>query len=164
MDEIPQEQKIANFSGCTLTTHRLRYDTRVFGHHRVVSIMLHELSSCEMTHRSYPLLLLLGILSFVAGCFQMRKGAFPNDPIPQIGLFGIILGLVLALFYVFTRKQKIVFDSAGGKVEFTIAGQRTKEILQFIEEVEVAKHFNRVMKTPQNVTSEEDEIRKNLMG
>ncbi len=114
----------------TLTTKRVRYDSVVWGRSHLVSITLGSVASCGLVTRSYPFLLILGAIAFLAS-FSQRGGGF-------WGL--LIAAAVLIAAYFFTRKAIISVASNGGdSILVPTQGMKREAIVSFIEAVEREK-------------------------
>jgi hypothetical protein len=112
-----------------LTTHRVRYDSKIMGKQTIVSMMLDEVCSCEMNYKSNAILVLLAGLSFLAG--------FSGIYLP---LVGIGIALVLLAIYFITREQYLTISSAASAINVKVKGMKVELIKEFIDALESAKH------------------------
>ena len=113
-----------------LTTHRVRFDASTAGQRKIVSIMLDELSSCELNYKSYIILLLLAVLSVIFG--------FAGGALGTI-IAGIVGAVVFVAAYMLTRKQMLSLSSAGGTIDVEARGMKSEDIKDFIDATERAK-------------------------
>ncbi|HEY6348288.1 MAG TPA: hypothetical protein VI636_02650 [Candidatus Angelobacter sp.] len=69
MNPLPGERLLlqSDNNAFVLTSHRVRFETQMTGLKKVTSIMLEELSACEITTMSKPWLLVLAAVVFLAG-------------------------------------------------------------------------------------------------
>jgi len=135
MKLMPNEKVLMESDGkqLVLTTHRIRYRAQETGQAHIVSILLSELSCCELRYHSYPSLIALAALSGISllyGTFQRSDGLF------WIGIFGIV---IFIFAYLLTRRQALTISSAGGRIMATTKGIGVEAVLEFIEESEAAK-------------------------
>ncbi len=113
-----------------LTTHRVRLDTKSLGKRKITSMLLQELSSCELSHRSYPILLLIAVIGVVIAV----AGGNPD----AIGAGAIIAIISLISFFV-TRKQALCLATAGAPIIVETKGMNPDYVKNFIDETEIAK-------------------------
>jgi hypothetical protein len=123
----------ANNKTLTVTTHRVRYAGRVGGSARVVSIMLEEVSSCELTHTTYPALLVLAGLAFVAGLAM--NSARDSTPV----VVGLLVAAIFVAAYLGTRKQILRVASPSGHIDALLVGMTLEKATEVIDTVEWAK-------------------------
>jgi hypothetical protein len=137
MRSIIYEQTLTRFGDCTLTTHRLRRDSKRAGYARVVSIMLEKISSCSLTRTSHPLLLLLSVLCLAAAVAMYQYGR-ANLLVPvALACAGVLLLVITHM----TRDTQLIFTSDGGeRVRANVAGSGVDAAKQFIDRVEDAKN------------------------
>lgn len=118
----------------SLTTHRIRLNDSSIGSSHLVSIMLDKVSSIEVRYKSWWILLILSILLIIGGLWM---GMLNNG---EAMMVGIVVGLLLGLFYVFSRKHVIVISSDGGtSLNFHTKGMKREKIMEFINKIERAK-------------------------
>lgn len=100
---------LSNRRGLILTTHRIRYQSEVWGSSQIKSIMLEELASCVVTRSSNPVLLVSAALCFLVGIINAthNRDAAP----PLIG--ALVLASVLVRIYFATRQQILLLESGG---------------------------------------------------
>jgi hypothetical protein len=109
-----------------LTTHRVRYDSKIMGKQTIVSMMLDEVCSCEMNYKSNAILVLLAGLSFLAGLY--------------LPLVGIVIAFVLLAIYFITREQYLTISSAASAINVKVKGMKVELVKEFIDALESAKH------------------------
>jgi hypothetical protein len=132
----------ADFEHLTLTTHRVRYDERIAGATRIVSITLDAVSSCGVVAKSHPILLLLAVVAVLLGAFLLSTGIQESN-IPN----GLILASVaLAIAYFLTRAVVLSISSPGESITVSAKGLEPDVLIGFIDAVEQAKlkHLGRV--------------------
>lgn len=124
----------------TLTTKRVRDDFVVWGRTAINSITLDSIASCGAITKSYPFLLILGILSLLASAFVVYNGdLYYNSTRQQVASL-IVVGIILIVLYFFTRKSTISISSNGGRViDFPTKGINRKDIELFINTLENEK-------------------------
>lgn len=69
-DQLLPGESILSYSDnglLTLTTHRVRYMNRGWGRANFISIFLEKISPVQITYRSYPVLLSIGIFLILIG-------------------------------------------------------------------------------------------------
>lgn len=119
----------SNNNQLVLTTHRVRFDGKsTTGETKIVSIMLDELCSCELTVKSYFILLLLAAISIIY--------AFTANGALLTGILGAIL---FGAAFWFTRKQTLSLSSAAASIDVIVKGMNITEIREFIDSVESTK-------------------------
>ena len=119
----------------TLTTHRFRFQTKNGGKSYVASIMLEELCSCELTHKSSPLLLVLSLIFLIAG---MVIGSTTEES--AVTYIGIILAVIFLIAFFFSRRGVISLASASKTINLKTSGMSLEKMTHFIDEVESAKN------------------------
>lgn len=118
-----------------LTTHRLRHDKKSFGKRKITSILLNELSSCELSHRSHPILLILAILGLiVTGIATIESGKADDILAFAIPTF------ILFIAYFLTRRQVMQLSTAGSPIVVALKGMKPETVKEFIDETEIAKN------------------------
>lgn len=117
----------------TLTTHRVRYQSRRLGFTRVVSVMLDNLTSCELKHKSHPWLLV------VAAVFVGIAGYYATLPaMRQPTTFAAIAAGGLIVAYFVTRTGIVALASPTAKITFRVKKRTSAE--HFIDATESAKN------------------------
>jgi hypothetical protein len=138
MELLPGERKISEASNGTvvLTSHRIRLDrgTRAFA-----SICLDQVASCSIATRSYPILLLLAAVVWLAA-FQMAGERMTTIPF----LSGAVLGAIIVLAYIVSRQQAITIATCGGSIRLQTRGMSRAACVQFIDDLESARLALRV--------------------
>lgn len=138
MELMTEEKEIikVNNNEITLTTHRIRFQRKIGGNSNITSIMLEELSSCDIIHRSNTSLLIVGILVFLTSVVIGFSYTY--------GFAGILLALIILIAYLYGRKGTISLASPGTTIKFA-SGMRLEEMTHFIDEVESAKNQRYLM-------------------
>ena len=119
----------------TLTTHRIRHDTKVLGKANVTSIMLEELCSCSLKYKSNVILLILGIL--IGGVLII--GSLVSGDESTIAP-GVILALIFLGAYFFSKKKILSFSSGGDTINLPVSNISLESAKNFIDEIETAKN------------------------
>lgn len=136
--DLFEYEKVITESGnkeVILTTHRIRHEVSNWGHTHMVSIPLEKISSIEVRYSSWLILLLAGMVSLLMGAFV--AGGDYNEQQAQALL---IVGVVLIVVYILTRKHVITISSDGGaKINFATKGMNREMVMKFIDKVEEAK-------------------------
>lgn len=118
----------------TLTTHRIIYDDKQFGKSKYTSIMLEKISSVEVHYRSWPLILILGILAIAAGL------VFAGQEEEQASLLAGGIGLFFCILYLLSRKHFITITSDGNtKIDLLSSGLKREALLKFVTQIDQAK-------------------------
>ncbi len=131
-EAIISQSKSARF---VLTNYRVRHKIKSAGNESLCSIFLEKISAIETQYKSYPILLVLGVLFGCIGAyFLMERGM-------ELGQIGFVVGGLLILIYLLSRKHIILITSDGGaKISFQTRGMRKEAIASFINDVELAKN------------------------
>ncbi|GAC1302661.1 MAG: hypothetical protein NVSMB24_07580 [Mucilaginibacter sp.] len=98
--------------------------------------MLEHVSSIQLNSKSYPLLIVGGLI-IIAISFYMG-GTSHSNPAGQGVL--IVVGVVIASLYFFTRQHTCIISSDGGsKIMFSTANMKRDGLMEFIDKIEDAK-------------------------
>ena len=138
MTLLPNERAIPlAVQAITLTTHRLRLLAERGGEFTVTSMMLDELASCAALKREFSVLLYLAAI--VAG-LGITLSVLSGGAGPGPAVAGCLIGLVILLFYLVTRRTVLVFASSGGaRIEIVTGNLERGVIVDVIDTVEQAK-------------------------
>lgn len=118
----------------TLTNRRIRYTQN---NTDVISIMLEKISSIEVTYRSWPILLLIGIIGIGYGALLLSDG---REYESNQAILAIVGGAVFTFAYFLTRKHVISIAPDGGtKIHFTTRGMKNEMVQDFVNKIEEAK-------------------------
>jgi len=123
------------FAYLILTNHRVRYDRRISGEARIISMTLDAVSSCGVVSKSHPILLLLAVLAVLLGAFLLSTGA-EDRSIPNSL---ILASVVLAIAYFLTREVVLSISSPGESITVSAKGLEPDVLVGFIDAVEQAK-------------------------
>ena len=124
----------SNNGQLVLTTHRVRFDGKsTTGETKIVSILLDELCSCELTVKSYPILILLAALSLLYAFVGINST-----------LAGIVGAVIFGVAFWFTRKQTLSLASAGAAINVESKNMKLVEVREFIDSVESTKFAIRI--------------------
>lgn len=109
MNLLPGEKVLseAGASALVITTHRIRSEARAWGFSHITSIVLEELTSCELKMISYPVLLLLAG-AIAAACAGYLAFGTAESYLPIVGF---VPALVCVFFYFASRCQVLSFAS-----------------------------------------------------
>lgn len=116
----------------TLTTHRIRRETKGGGNSSVVSITLDAVASCELITRSFPILLGIAALAAVGGVVTLSRDA-------ATGIVAFVIAIASAAAYFVTRNAVLKIASAGDDIVQPTKGMSHEAMVEFIEAVEQAK-------------------------
>lgn len=119
----------------TLTTHRIRYETKIWGKAHVTSIMLDELCSCSLRYKSSIILLIIGIV--FGGALVI--GGLASGESGSVGP-GFIIGIIFIAAYFLTRKISLSFRSGGDSINVSLNNMSFENAKKFIDEVETVKN------------------------
>lgn len=136
MNPLPDEKSLlqSDNGALVLTSHRVRYGMKTTGFSKFTSIMLEELSVCEVTTTSKPWLLVIALIIFLAGFFLSTD----RDLSPAI--MGTVIALCLVIGYFATRATVISLRSAGGAINAPVQGMTADAARGFIDAVEATKN------------------------
>ena len=124
----------ANDKTIRLTSHRIIHYKDGYTESKLVSITLEKISSIEVHYKSWLLLLILGILTILAG---LMAGAQRHEDVMKLGL---VVGVGLILAYLGSRKHLLTISSDGGaKIHIETRGMKREAIWRFINQVDAAK-------------------------
>ena len=131
----------------TLTNKRIRSTSKS----DAVSILLHNVSSIEVHSKSYPLLLVLAILSLLISALPLLD--IHSDDM-QILFGGVAAATAFALLYFFSRKSVVSIHPHGGrKIEFSTSGMKHETVMEFVNKIEkqmIVMHESNVASTFKN--------------
>ncbi|MFA7081518.1 MAG: hypothetical protein WC135_02790 [Bacteroidales bacterium] len=116
----------------TLTTHRIRQKEKSMGRMSVISIMLEKITSCVYKRKSMPLLIIIGVMAVIFGIVFLNYD--------DSGMFYLIIGVVLIIFYFLTITRVLCISSAAGKIIIIVGKLKDKEVEELIDIVESAKN------------------------
>jgi hypothetical protein len=133
MELLPGERKVSEASNgaVMLTSHRIRLDQ---GGRGFASICLDQVASCSIGTRSYPILLILAAVIWLAA-FQFAGERMTTVPF----LIGALIGALVVLAYILARRQTIVVASCGESIRLQTRGMSREACIQFIDDLERAK-------------------------
>ena len=136
MLDLPNERRLLSSDDdrLVLTTHRVRFQAKSFAFSRVTSIMLGEVSACEIATTSKPWLLMWTLLFLVIGLYL---AVYRNGTLWTISFF---VAFFCGLAYLGTRQQVISVRSSGGSINVPTQGMGMEKATDFIDQVELAKH------------------------
>lgn len=113
-----------------LTSHRAKFFAQKWGRAVQTTILLEDLDSCDIEYRSKPIFIILGIIIFLVSLMSRDS---------QYRTIGIVLGIVFAAIFFFSRKSIIVLKSRSNKIALNTIGMKMDTIQEVINEVEKAK-------------------------
>jgi hypothetical protein len=133
MELLPGERKVSEASDgiVVLTSYRIRLDQ---GGRGFASICLDQVASCTIGTRSYPILLILAAVVWLAA-FQFAGERMTTIPF----LIGALVGALIVLAYILTRQQAIVITSCGESMRLQTRGVSRATCVQFVDDLERAK-------------------------
>ena len=124
-------------------------DVEDWGHSRIISFMLEELCSAEMTYSSYPWLLLFALLSFLLGVIatsfissQIKNTSSTLQIMPLCFCGLISIGLIV--IYFMTRHHTLLLSSGGSTIALDtkqLGDQKTEDLIDTIEMVKNDRFF-----------------------
>lgn len=117
----------------SLTTHRLRHHLKLDGSDYLISMVLDQVASIEMSSKRRSIFWKIAVACFLIGLYLLGENA------SEIALFFAALGIVFLISYFFSRSYQLAFTSAGStSLAFKIKGMKNQEVMDFIEQVEQA--------------------------
>lgn len=145
MDIFPGERLLLESDNgkLLLTSHRVRFTMNTWSISRFTSIMLEQITSCEITVLSYPRLLALALLYL--GVTIYARAAFSSLPF-LFGIDDLILPAILVLIYFATRRKVISLHSAGASIRIPITRMNAGTAMEFISTLETAKNERYLLK------------------
>src|ERR1700722_5496138 len=117
----------------TVTTHRVRHVTKRTGSAKFTSIMLEAVTSCEVTHTSYPALIAVAVIAFLAGLALSSS----RDATPSV--YGGVVAAILVGLYFLMRRQVVRLSSPSAHIEKDLAGISFDQATGVVDAVESAK-------------------------
>lgn len=133
MELLPGEEILnegsSNGTKVVLTDRRLIYEAETWGRATSIMFFLEDLDSVEMTYRSYPLLVVLGLLSLIVGLFAESSAR----------TILIIAGLLLVLAFFLLRHKGAKFNSRRTSIFIYAKGDVIKHLESFVHAVQQAK-------------------------
>lgn len=127
-----------------LTTHKVRFKARQFGQASVKSIMLQELTGCEIKYVSKPWLLILAAIALIGGLL------IGNESTVTLGVV-VAVGAVAAYFRF--RHQAVVLSSPSVKLNLSVKGMSLDSAVEMVDKVESAKHERMILDQRQPASS-----------
>lgn len=95
--------------------------------------MLDSITACSLEFRSRVVFIVLAVLSLIGGLM------FVADE-PEVSIGCIVLGVVFAVLYAWTRGQVVEFTTSGATIKVGSSGRSLEEVRQLVETVEAAKN------------------------
>ena len=129
MELFKGEQTIkTGFPNLLLTTRRIRYTTD----NECQSMMISELSSIKLVHRSNAYYLILSILGILLLAWAQQN----RLTVPLVVISAVLMALGI-LFYYLSRTQLFEINGAGGKaISFGLQNKKFSTAIQVIELIE----------------------------
>lgn len=110
----------------TLTNIRVQYQIREWGKAKIVSILLKNISSVEITYKSN---IVFAGIAIVVLLLTVIEGSYI--------LYGAFISIVFALLFFISRRHYLIISSKGGaKINLLVKGMKTSSILEFLNKVE----------------------------
>jgi hypothetical protein len=123
------EREITSLAGVTLTNQRVLGGANVGGSTQHLSICLGEVTSCSLTTKHYPLLVVFAALSLIGFVFEWA---------PRTGAF--VLAVVFGIAYFWTRRVVLRVASRGGDaIEKKVVGSGGQQYSDFLSSVDREK-------------------------
>ena len=137
MNSLPGERILlqSDNKSLILTSHRVRFEMQTTGLARVTSIMLEEISACEITTTTKPWLLVAALAVFIGGMVSQQ---ILRDSSGVVG--GIVIALIFVVAYFSSREGVISLRSSGGSIQMATRKMTTAVAKNFIDAVEAAKN------------------------
>lgn len=132
-------------SSFTLTNLRLRQDQSKENKVSLTSVYLKNIDAIHVTHKDYPLLLVLGTIIAIAGFVGFLAVVGNNRILNTEALFFLALGLIpgglLIWLYFSTINHFISITSIGGNsIQLQGKGMSAESVVSFVNKVEHAQH------------------------
>ena len=136
MLDLPGETRLLSSDDdrLVLTTHRVRFEAKSRAFRRVTSIMLDEVSACEIATARRPWLLVWALIFLLIGLYP------PPNSSQDASIMFFVLAALGGLAYLSTRRQIISVRSSGGSIKVPTQGMGLEKAKDFIDQVELAKH------------------------
>lgn len=136
MLDLPNERMLLSSDDdrLMLTTHRVRFQAKSSTFSRITSIMLDEVSACEITTTRRPWLLVWALIFLLIGLYP------PPNSSQSASIMFFVLAALGGLAYLSTRRQIISVRSSGGSIKVPTQGMGLEKAKDFIDQVELAKH------------------------
>jgi hypothetical protein len=126
----------------TLTSHKIRQESKEWGKLQIKSIMLEHVSSCEYNRKSNPIYLILGLLILGFGIFS---ATIANHLQREFPLIVMAIGAIILIIYIVTIYKRLMVSSSSTKILINTNGMDDDSIKAFINKLEEAKN-NRLLK------------------
>lgn len=125
----------------TLTTHRVRYNNKIWGQSNFISIMLEKISAVQVLSISYPLLWILGALTGVAGLLLATShNGSHNGGTPEVVISLFIAFFLIVGYFISRRHVCTITSDGGGKIIFRTENMPTAALIDFVHQIEAAKY------------------------
>ena len=118
-----------------LSDKRVRLSRFKFGSSRIVSIMLEHVTSCEMTKKSYPILLFLSFVCAFLAVIQFYAGPYDDDVL----ITTIVVSLGFFLTYMLLKKETLIIASTSSQIVIFKTDGFGTSLLDIMDSVEAAK-------------------------
>ena len=129
---IKGERLLTSQAGVALSSVRVTFEQEGWGQRRFTSIMLEDVTSCRLVHRSSPLWLVLGPLGMIVSL------GWRDDPRSiTVGFVALVACLVV---YVMSRRQVMFIKSPSDSIEAATDSQTFETIEAFLNAIQEAKN------------------------
>lgn len=139
-----------------LTTHRVRYESRFWGRAEIISIMLEDVCSCQITQTSKPAWMysacLVWLLALASLVVEPENIGLMSSELHLVFWPAVVIGAMMAVVYASSRKQVLSVASAGMSIEVLMQGVGLEVGAQFVDSVAAAKNAHQ---TSTAVTSDD---------
>jgi hypothetical protein len=134
---LPDETRLLSSDDdrLVLTTHRIRFEAKSATFRRVTSLLLEEVSACEIATTSKPWLFVLALLFVLVGLSDGTGRIDFSTP-------SFVIAVLCGVAYLATRRQVISVRSSGGSINVPTRGMGLEKAMDFIDQVELAKYRN----------------------
>ena len=127
-----------------LTTHKVRLTARRFGRAAVKSIMLREVTGCEIKYVSKPWLLILAVTAVIGGMLIGEE---------SVSILGFAVAAVATVAYFVLRHQAVVLSSPSVKINLSVKGMSLNSAIDMVDKVESAKYKRMTLDQRQSVST-----------
>lgn len=105
--------------------------------------MLDMVASCCVKHTSFPILLIVAVISWLAALIVLNSSSADG----RVGVFFFVCGVFLAAAYLMSRRQALEVASTGGAAfSMRLKGNRVDKTLELVDliESEAARYRGRL--------------------
>jgi hypothetical protein len=120
-----------------LTNQRIHQSDKQWGRSYQITLFLENISSIEALYKSNLILLVLAVVTFLAGLFAPAEG-YMNDGTIRFGCF--MFSIIFLAFWFYSKQQTVTIASNGGsKLNINVEKMSSASVVEFVDKVMAAK-------------------------